>query len=50
MPAPNAYWLLPMPDTRLTPELRAFLAWVRGEAAITRTAMGDTPAPQSSNP
>ncbi len=43
--APNPYWLLPLPDTRLTPELRAFLAWVRGEAAITRAALGDTAAP-----
>ena len=43
--APNAYWLLPLPDTRLTPELRAFIAWVRGEAAITRAALGDAPVP-----
>jgi LysR family glycine cleavage system transcriptional activator len=37
--APNAYWLLPLPGARLTAELRAFLTWVRGEAAITRTAL-----------
>lgn len=43
--APNAYWLLPLPDTRLTPELRAFIAWVRGAATITRTALGSARAP-----
>jgi LysR family glycine cleavage system transcriptional activator len=42
--APNAYWMLPLPGTRLTPELRDFIAWVRGEAAITRAALGTAPA------
>ena len=37
--APNADGLLPLPGARLTAELRAFLAWVRGEAAITRAAL-----------
>ncbi len=37
---PAAYWLLALPGARLRPELRAFIAWVRGEAAITRTALG----------
>ena len=41
---PAAYWLIPLPGARLRPELRAFLAWVRGEAAITRAALGDAPA------
>jgi len=36
---PAAYWLLPLPGARLRPELRAFIAWVRGEAAITRAAL-----------
>lgn len=37
------YWLLPLPDARLTPELQAFIAWVRSEAAATRRAIGDAP-------
>jgi len=41
--APNAYWLLPLPGARLTPELQSFLAWVRAEAAITRRLVGDAP-------
>ena len=36
---PAAYWLLPLPGARLRPELRAFIAWARGEAAITRAAL-----------
>jgi len=42
--APSAYWLIPLPGARLRPELRAFLAWVRAEAAITRAALGEAPA------
>ena len=42
--APAAYWLLPLPGARLRPELRAFIAWVQGEAAITRGALGEAPA------
>jgi LysR family glycine cleavage system transcriptional activator len=41
---PAAYWLLPLPGARLRPELRAFIAWVRAEAAITRAALGPPPA------
>ncbi|OYU77953.1 MAG: LysR family transcriptional regulator, partial [Burkholderiales bacterium PBB5] len=41
--APAAYWLIPLPGARLRPELRDFIAWVRGEAAITRAALGDAP-------
>ena len=37
--APAAYWLLPLPGARLRPELRAFIAWARGEAAVTRAAL-----------
>jgi len=40
LPGPAAYWLIPLPGARLRPELRAFLAWVRGEAEVTRTALG----------
>ncbi len=40
LPGPAAYWLLPLPGARLRPELRAFIAWVRGEAAVTRMALG----------
>lgn len=47
--APNAYWLLALPGARLTRELRAFLAWVRGEAAATRSAVDPgTDAPHAS--
>ena len=37
---PAAYWLLPLPGARLRPELRALIARARGEAAITRAALG----------
>ncbi len=49
--APYSYWLIPLPGARLRPELRAFIAWARGEAAITRAALGesaDTDAPRAS--
>lgn len=32
MAAPASYWLIPLPGARLRPELRDFIAWVRGEA------------------
>ena len=41
LPGPAAYWLLPLPGARLRPELRAFIAWVRGEAAVTRMALAE---------
>ena len=41
--APAAYWLIPLPGARLRPELRAFIAWVRAEAALTRAALGEAP-------
>ena len=37
--SPAAYWLLPLPGARLTPELQAFLAWVRAEAQKTAMAL-----------
>ncbi len=40
--APAAYWLIALPGARLRPELRAFIAWVRDEAARTRAEL--TPA------
>ena len=42
--APSSYWMIPLPCARLRPELRAFIAWVRGEAAATRSALGDAPS------
>nr|MDH4393446.1 LysR substrate-binding domain-containing protein [Aquabacterium sp.] len=51
MTAPLDYWLIPLPGARLRPELRAFITWVRGEAAATRSALGEAPgidAPQAS--
>ena len=44
LPGPAAYWLIALPGARLRPELRAFIAWVQGEAAITRAALGPGPA------
>jgi len=41
LPGPAVYWLIPLPGARLRPELRAFIAWVRGEAAVTRSALGE---------
>jgi LysR family glycine cleavage system transcriptional activator len=41
MPAEAAYWLILLPSARLRPELTAFAAWVRAEAALTRAAIGD---------
>ncbi len=42
--APSAGWLIPLPGAALGPELRAFIAWARGGAAITRSALGEMPA------
>ena len=39
--APFSYWLIPLPGARLRPELRAFINWVRSEAATTRAALGE---------
>ena len=50
--APFSYWLIALPGARLRPELRAFLAWVRAEAAGTRAALGleaAIDAPQASH-
>ncbi len=39
-----AYWLIPMPSAVLRPELQAFLAWLREQAAQTREADGRGPS------
>lgn len=44
---PAAYWMIALPGTRLRPELNAFMAWVRDEAARTRQALD---APGASTP
>lgn len=47
LPGGGTYWLLPLPGARLRPELQAFIAWVRMQAAQTRAAIAgaraDTP-------
>ncbi len=46
---PAAYWMVPMLNAVLRPELARFLAWVRDQAAATRQAIGEAdearPAP-----
>lgn len=37
--SPAGYWLLALPQARLTAELNAFIAWVREEAGHTRAAL-----------
>lgn len=44
-----AYWMIPLPGARLRPELRAFITWVRGEAAATRSALGEGSAIDAPN-
>ncbi len=41
-----AYWLIPMPSAVLRPELQAFLAWLREQAAQTRRALKRSEAQQ----
>ena len=38
--SPLAYWLLPGPRSAPRPEVQAFCDWLRGQAALTRAAMG----------
>jgi LysR family transcriptional regulator, glycine cleavage system transcriptional activator len=42
---PAAYWMVPMLNAVLRPELARFLAWVREQAAATRKAIGEADAP-----
>ena len=39
--SPTGYWLVPSLHARLRPELRAAIAWIQAQAAITRAAMGE---------
>ena len=40
LPSPTGYWLVPTLGTRLRPELRAAIDWIRAQAALTRAALG----------
>ncbi|HET7796072.1 MAG TPA: LysR family transcriptional regulator [Rhizobacter sp.] len=42
MQSPYSYWLVPAPNARDRAELRAFCAWVRAQAAQSRTAIGES--------
>lgn len=39
--SPTGYWLVPTLGARLRPELRAAIAWIRTQAVLTRTALGE---------
>ena len=41
IPGAAVYWLMLLPQARMRPELAAFADWVRAEAALTRTAIGE---------
>jgi hypothetical protein len=41
----SAYYLIQMPLAPARPELARFIAWVRSEAAVTRTAIGEPADP-----
>lgn len=47
--SPLAYWLLHAPHSQARPEVRAFCDWLREQAALTRTAIGDAAAPEAVN-
>lgn len=40
-PSHLSYWLVPTLGARLRPELRACIEWLREQAVLTRTAMGE---------
>ncbi len=46
LPSSAAYWLVPTLGARLRPELRAAMAWIQHQAALTRKAMEDPPRPR----
>lgn len=48
--SPNAYWIVVAPHSRARPEVRAFVDWVLGQAAITRRQLGEPPAPAGDAP
>jgi len=45
MPGAGSYYLIEMPHAPARAELRDCVAWVRAEAARTRVALGEAPAP-----
>ncbi|MFT4268971.1 MAG: LysR substrate-binding domain-containing protein [Xenophilus sp.] len=45
--SPLAYWLLVAPRSTARPEIAAFCAWLRDQAAATREAIGDGPDPDT---
>lgn len=42
IPSPFAYWLIRFPASRERSEVREFCGWVAEQAALTRTAIGET--------
>jgi LysR family glycine cleavage system transcriptional activator len=42
----HAYYLIQLPLAQQRPELSRFVEWVRGEAALTRRALGEDTAPR----
>ena len=44
IPGDAAYWLIAMASPHPRPEVAAFITWVRGKAAMTRMALGDSAA------
>lgn len=47
MESPLAYWLIVGPRSGSRPEVRAFCDWLQAQAALTREAMGEAPAPDA---
>jgi LysR family glycine cleavage system transcriptional activator len=47
LPSPTAYWLVPTLGTRLRPELRDAMDWIRAQAALTRQALEEPDPPPS---
>lgn len=43
--SPYAYWLIAPPHNRHRPEVKQFCDWVVAQAALTRRAIGEEPAP-----
>jgi LysR family glycine cleavage system transcriptional activator len=45
--SPMAYWLIIGPRSLARPEVMAFCEWLKGQAALTREAIGDVPDPDT---
>lgn len=45
--SPLVYWLIVGPRSAARPEIVAFCQWLEGQAALTRIAIGDDPAPDT---